>query len=170
MAESKRSRELPERQDAGEYRPKRLRGVIAAFLAALIIIVVTALVTTIVVNTVHGRPNPLTAVASDEAAAQDPVDEARAQGYKDGVRDTKQQAKDQLAARFDQGFAKGYAKGRNDVEDSTGQAGGYAEGFNAGVTAAVDAYKKVIEQAQQIIAEAGQAPVTTAPMPTMAPE
>ena len=53
------------------------------------------------------------------------------------------------------------------MENSTGQAGGYAEGFNAGVTAAVDAYKKVIEQAQQIIAEAGQAPVTTAPRPTM---
>ena len=167
MAESKRSRELPEGKDAGEYRPKRLRGVIVGFLAALIIIVVTALVTTIVVDTIHGRSNPLTAVTSDEAEAQNSADEARAQGYKDGVRDTKQQAKDQLAARFDQGFAKGYSKGRNDVENSTGQAGGYAEGFNAGVTAAVDAYKKVIEQAQQIIAEAGQAPVTTAPMPTM---
>jgi flagellar biosynthesis/type III secretory pathway protein FliH len=75
-------------------------------------------------------------------------------------------AKDQLDARYDQGFAKGYAKGRETATNNTGQDGGYEEGFNTGVKTAVDAYKKIIEQAQQIIAEANQTPVVTLPTVT----
>lgn len=166
MAKRSRSSDLPDEQVPIEKGPRRARGIFAALIATLMIIVVTAIVTTIVVDAVHGRTNPLVQAASGSEQQQSGVDQARADGYKAGVRDTKQQAKDQLGARYDQGFAKGYAKGRSDVKNNQGQQGGYAEGFNAGVTAAIDAYKKVIAQAQQIIADAGQSPVTTAPMPT----
>ena len=135
-------------------------------IAAAALIIVTAVVTAIVVDGVHGRSNPVVASVSGSDSQSNAVDTARAAGYKDGVRDTKQLAKDQLAARYDQGFAKGYAKGRETATNSTGQDGGYQDGFNAGVKAAVDAYKKIIEQAQQIIAEANQAPVVTLPTVT----
>lgn len=166
MASSKRSADESTEQITVEKKPKRLRGIIAAFLAAIVIIIATAIVTTIALDAVHGRTNPFIEAAGATDQQQSDVDEARAAGYKAGVRDTKQIAKDQLSARYDQGFAKGYAKGRSDVKNNQGQQGGYAEGYNAGVTAAVDAYKRIIAQAQQIIADAGQTPVTTAPTPT----
>lgn len=166
MAASKRSAEDPVEQIIVEKKPKRLRGIIAAFLAAFVIVLVTAVVTTIALDAIHGRTNPLIEAAGATEQQQSDVDEARAAGYKAGVRDTKQTAKEQLSARYDQGFAKGYAKGRSDVKNNQGSQGGYPEGYNAGVTAAVDAYKKIIAQAQQIIADAGQAPVVTAPTPT----
>ncbi|MGI9116523.1 MAG: hypothetical protein ACR2JV_02660 [Gaiellales bacterium] len=168
MATRTRPRDTPkDDQDTVETPPRRGRGVLAAILAASALVIVTALVTAIAVDAVHGRANPVVQAASGASNQQDAIDKARAQGYKDGVRDTKQQAKDQLGARYDQGYAKGYAKGRSDTQSSNGQAGGYADGFNAGVTAAVDAYQKIIAQAQQIIADANQSPVTTAPQPTM---
>lgn len=166
MADSKRSADASDEQIPVPKKPKRLRGIIAAFLAAIVIVLVTAVVTTIVLDAVHGRTNPFTEAAGASDQQQNDVEAARAAGYKAGVRDTKQTAKEQLAARYDQGFAKGYAKGRSDVKNNTGSQGGYPEGYNAGVTAAVDAYKKIIAQAQQIISDAGQAPVVTAPTPT----
>jgi hypothetical protein len=166
MAPRTRDTEPPDEATPVERRPKRLRGVIMAFLAAFNIIIVTAVVTTIVVDTIHGRSNPLVDATTQQGQSSDPVADARTAGYKAGVRDTKQQNRDKLDARYDQGFAKGYAKGRSDVENDQGEVGGYAEGFNAGVTAAVDAYKKVIAQAQQIIAEANQQPAATVPATT----
>lgn len=166
MAASKRSDDTSPEQITVERKPKRLRGIIAAFLAAIVIVIVTAIVTTIAVDAIHGRPNPLVQAASGSDQQVNDVDKARAAGYRAGVRDTKQIAKDQLSARYDQGYAKGYAKGRSDVKNNQGQQGGYADGFNAGVTAAIDAYKKIIAQAQQIIADAQQTPVVTAPQPT----
>jgi len=166
MAASKRSAHDAAEQIPVPKKPKRLRGIVAAFLATIVIIVVTAVVTTIVVDAVHGRTNPLIQAASGSDQQPNGIDAARAAGYKAGVRDTKQIASDQLGARYDQGYAKGYAKGRADVKSNQGQQGGYADGYNAGVTAAVDAYKKIIAQAQQIITDAGQTPVTTAPTPT----
>lgn len=166
MADSKRSADESAEQIPAPRKPKRLRGIIAAFLAAIVIVVVTAIVTTIALDAIHGRTNPFIEAAGATDTQQNDIDAARAAGYKAGVRDTKQIAKDQLSARYDQGFAKGYAKGRADVKNNQGSQGGYPEGYNAGVTAAVDAYKKIIAQAQQIIADAGQTPVTTAPTPT----
>jgi flagellar biosynthesis/type III secretory pathway protein FliH len=166
MAPRERSKPKSDEQDTVETRPRRARGVFAAIIAAAALIIVTAVVTAIVVDAVHGRSNPVVASVSGSDSQSNAVDTARAAGYKDGVRDTKQLAKDQLAARYDQGFAKGYAKGRETATNSTGQDGGYQDGFNAGVKAAVDAYKKIIEQAQQIIAEANQAPVVTLPTVT----
>lgn len=155
------------RDDDSVTRQPRLRGVLGAFLAAVVLVAVTAIVTAVVVDAMHGRPNPVVAAADAQAGTeQSAIDTARAQGYKEGVRDTRQQAGDQLKARYDQGFAKGYAKGRADVQDNQGSAGGYADGYNAGVQAAIEAYKQIIAQAQQIIAQAGQQPVTTAPQPT----
>ena len=166
MAASKRSADSSPEQNPVPRKPKRLRGIIAAFLAAIVIIIVTAFVTTIALDAVHGRTNPFIEATGGANQQQNDVDAARASGYKAGVRDTKQIAKDQLSAKYDQGFAKGYAKGRADVKNNQGSQGGYPEGYNAGVTAAVDAYKKIIAQAQQIISDAGQTPVTTAPTPT----
>lgn len=166
MAQRERTKSAKDDQDTIETRPRRARGVFTASLAAIVLIIVTALVTAIVVDAVHGRSNPIAASVSGTDPQAGGNDAARATGYKDGVRDTKQQATDQLSARYDQGFAKGYAKGRDTATNNTGQAGGYQDGFNAGVKAAVDAYKKIIEQAQQIIAQANQTPVVTAPVPT----
>ena len=166
MAARKRSADTSAEQTPVPKKPKRLRGIIAAFLAAIVIVLVTAVVTTIVVDAVHGRTNLFTEAAGGSSQQENDVDAARAAGYKAGVRDTKQIANDRLSAKYDQGFAKGYAKGRADVKNNEGSQGGYPEGYNAGVTAAVDAYKKIIAQAQQIIADAGQVPVTTAPTPT----
>ena len=166
MAARKRSTDTSGEQTTVERKPKRLRGIVAAFFAALVLIVITAVVTTVVIDAVHGRTNPLIQAVGGTNQQQSDVDQARADGYKAGVRDTKQIAQDQLGARYDQGYAKGYAKGRKDVTTHQGQAGGYADGYNAGVTAAVNAYKSIIAQAQQIISDAGQTPVTTAPTPT----
>ncbi len=169
MATRPRKSASKDEQDTLEKQPRRARGVFAAFVAAAVLIVVTALVTTIVVDAVHGRANPVMATVAGSSPQDDVVAKARAQGYKNGVRDTKSQANDQLDARYDQGFAKGYAKGREAAISDQGVAGGYKEGYNAGVKAAVDAYEKIIEQAQQIIAAANETPVVTAPTVTALP-
>ena len=152
-----------DREDAA-VAPRRARGILGACIAAIVLVLVTAVLTAIVVDAVHGRPNPI-AQATGQDDRQAAIDQARAAGYADGVRDTKQQAKDQLSARYDQGFNQGYAKGRSDTETNQGEAGGYAEGYNAGVKAAIDAYKRVIAQAQAVIAQAGQEPVATVTEP-----
>jgi hypothetical protein len=163
------TRARDDRRASGEARPRRARGVLGAFVAAVVLVVVTAVITAVVVDALHGRTNPIAAAATDTRGEtqENAVDRARAAGYREGVRDTREQATQQLGARYDQGYAKGYAQGRSDVETSQGSSGGYAEGYNAGVQAAIDAYKEIIAQAQRIIAEAGQAPTVTAPQPTM---
>ncbi|MSO46966.1 MAG: hypothetical protein EXQ67_02620 [Thermoleophilia bacterium] len=166
MAPRERTQSKADDQDTIETRPRRARGVFTAIVAAAVLIVVTALVTAIVVDAMHGRSNPVVATFAGADGQSGAVDLARIAGYKEGVRDTKRQANDQLGARYDEGFAKGYAEGRESATNSAGQAGGYQDGFNAGVKAAIDAYEKIIKQAQQIIAEANQTPVVTAPTVT----
>ena len=135
-----------------------------ALIAAIVLVLAASVVTAIVVDAIHGRSNPIIANVSGDKTADNVVEAARAAGYKEGARDANLKAKEQISARYDQGYAKGYAQGREKATTGQGQDGGYQDGFNAGIKATEEAYKKIIEQAQQIIAaakariELGQAP------------
>ena len=148
-----------------EARSRTGRQILAAIIAAVVLVGVTATATAIVVSAVSGRSAPTVTdpAGQDGAAVDEDLERARAAGYKEGARDTRQQAKEQLDARYRQGFAKGFAKGREEVIDSAGTSGGFQDGYNTGVKAAEEAYEKIIQQAQRIIAEANQAPAATAP-------
>ncbi|MEY4226902.1 MAG: hypothetical protein RL190_1659 [Actinomycetota bacterium] len=163
MATAKR-RTRKDEADA-DPRPRTGRQILAALIAAVVLVGVTATATAIVVSALNGGPTPSVSdpAGQDGGVSDEALERARAAGYKEGVRDTRQQAKEQLEARYRQGYAKGYAEGREEVVDSAGSSGGFQDGYNTGVKAAEEAYKKIIQQAQRIIAEANQAPAATAP-------
>lgn len=150
-----------------ERTPKRGRkAIFGAAVAAIVLVIATALVTVIITDAVRGDGgNSSSTGMVGEVVSGDgnAVEQAEQRGYRRGLRDAKAEADERLTVRYDQGYAKGFAEGRQAAEDPGGEVGGYQEGYTAGVKAAVEAYEKVIQQAQRIIAQAGQEPVVPEP-------
>lgn len=160
------SRDARTTDDEDEIRPRGRRTILIALIAALVLVGVSSAITAIVVDGLSGGSGSAPALLPAGTGGGDEVDAVAAaeqRGYERGERDASERAKERLQVRYDQGYAKGFAEGRNAAENPGGEAGGYQEGYNAGVKAAVEAYQRIIEQAQRIIAQAGEEPVVPAP-------